>query len=250
MSNHLSLVISKIQYAMIPESRFKNEVSAIQDELRKGYPYLSSRNEIQAVDMHINGSTGEQSVNSRVIPRMCMASTDRQWVIQVMPDNIILITTNYSGFTEFTERMETLLHTTHKMLDITHTSFIGVRYINKLSMLDQAHLIKSPEFLQPELCGYARGGSNLTAKYKTADGWLNINSGVSINAPKLAPDLQELISEWQPDNQVLDGPWAHIDIDSFNARQELVEYDSSHVISELGRLRKHAKDTFTSIITD
>ncbi|MGR5048160.1 TIGR04255 family protein [Photobacterium damselae] len=248
MNNYLSLVISKIQYAVIPESRFKSGVSTIQDELRKEYPYLSSRSEVQLVDMHINAISGEQSVNTKVIPRMCMASADRQWIIQIMPDNIMLMTTDYSGFAEFTKRMERLLNITQQTLDITHTSFIGVRYINKISILDDYHLIRSPEYLQPELCGYTKGGSNLTAKYETENGWLNINSGVLIDAPKLVPELQEMISEWQVDNQVLEGPWAHIDIDSFNASQELIEYNSSNIMDKLGRLRKHAKDSFSSII--
>nr|WP_319553513.1 TIGR04255 family protein [uncultured Vibrio sp.] len=253
MNKHLALVISKIQFGTIPERLFGEAISLIQDRLRKEYPNFSSRDQIQIMDVKINSNTGEQSVNRKSMARIGMTSADMTWGIQIMPDNLILFTTQYTCFDDFFSRMESVLQVAHEALDISHTSFIGIRYLNKLALSgeeSEAHLIQRQEFLQPNIGTYTLGGSNLTARYQTDLGWLNINSGVTINAPKYSPDLYDLVAEWQPENEILNGPWAHVDIDSFNGQKQLSVYDKDIVMSQLKKLREHAKKAYISIVND
>ncbi|MEC8082462.1 MAG: TIGR04255 family protein [Pseudomonadota bacterium] len=249
----LAFVVSKVQYAPIPESTFQKAVSSIQEQLRKKYPNISSRQKVQVVDVELNAEADEQSVSKQTFLRIAMASADLSWCVQIMPTDLMLLTTSYESFEDFYGRVDEILEIASEALDITHTGFVGIRYINKFELdpeTDSFPSIGRQEFLQPSILDFKMGGSNLSARYKTQEGWLNLNSGVSINSPSLLPDLHSLIAEWKPNNDVGMGAWAHVDIDSFASSDGLKEFDREYVMNTLKQLRKYAKDAYNSIVSE
>jgi uncharacterized protein (TIGR04255 family) len=135
-------------------------------------------------------------------------------------------------------------------MSVYHTSFVGIRYANKISLhkSEDTNRFRRKEFLQPELGGMDKTGSNLNSRYQTNSGWLVLNSGVTVNGAKLPNDLMEAAVDLGETNKPLDGPWAHLDVDSFYATDGMVEYDLDNLMIQLANARSHAKAIYQEII--
>lgn len=251
MSNNLVYTLAKVEYGRISDGKFKESVDAVQEELRKDYPVFMPNTETRVVKIQMTPLG--QKVSETVIPMIMLTSPNKDWGVRISPEYMLLHTNNYQSFEEFNPRMGHLLEVVSQAMSIYHTAFVGIRYINKFRYIEKdafTHIFRRQEFLQPELNKMGMLGSNLSAKYQSNDGWLKINSGVTVDTPKLPAELMEIAADLGETNTLLEGAWAHLDIDSFSTQQSLVEYDLDRVLSQLSSLRAHAKSTYQQIIFD
>jgi uncharacterized protein (TIGR04255 family) len=169
----------------------------------------------------------------------------------VTTSDIYLYSDSYVNFNNFEIRLRVLLDKLAPIFPIYYTGFIGLRFLNKFSNLGERSFpvaFKRYDFLQPMLDEYKGAGSNLAAKYQTDAGWMSLNSGVIVNGSKLPPDLEQFAVTLNSKNDICEGPWAHLDLDSHKPDKSLVKFDKDRVISILSSLRHCANKFYSGIV--
>lgn len=253
MSKHLIYMLSKIQFGRIPNTTFLSKSDYILEALRKEYPIVLPKKNVQTFKIEFKGPGVPEMVQEED-PVLTLVSANKDWAIRITPEHIILHTKNYGCFDDFERRMKKLLSALQETLGISHFSFIGMRFLNKFthsSELLNEFGINRPEFLQPIVNGYNRGGSNLSARYEDIEGryFLSINSGVVINGPKITPELAELASDILNPVDVDAGVVAHVDIDSFYFLEDrMEEFDIDIISNKLNELRVASNAIFKEIV--
>ncbi len=251
MDSNLVYVLSKVQFGKVTDSKFNAAVDTLIDELRKKYPVFSTQ-EAKTVEFTITPQG--PAVNESLQPLLLLKSPSSDWGVRITPEYVLLHTKNYVSFEDFQERMEFLLQTVEKVLPIFHTKFIGIRYLNKFEWSEETDFnqyFKRKEFLQPDLEGVpSKAGSNLNCSYVIDTGVLTINSGVVVNQPLVPADLLEIAAGLDLSNQPLEGPRAHLDLDSFCNYDEMIEYDRGKALDVLAKLRSFAKNAYLEIVAE
>jgi len=130
---------------------------------------------------------------------------------------------------------------------------VGIRYVNKFEWdanTDFSSHFARLDFLQPTLKGApSKAGSNLSCAYVTDAGVLSINSGVAVDQRIIPGDLLELAVDLNMANEQREGPWAHLDLDSFRNFDDMVEFSREDILSVLVELRACVKTIYQEIIT-
>lgn len=245
-------MLSKIQFVRITDSKFKDLSDTVLEELRENYPLVQPKREVQSVQIDF-GTDGQQNFKQTSEPMLSLISANKEWGVVISPENLILHTKNYGEFDQFEARMKFILGKLISVFKISHTSFLGMRFLNTFNYFEEHEFrdsFKRLDFLQPEINDWGRGGSSLSARYAVSESnMININSGVMINAPKLPPDLMQLASELGDFSQVKMEPVAHLDIDSFCFfENEIQEFTIDNILKNINNLRVNANDAFHSIV--
>lgn len=255
MSENLAYVLAKVQFGEITESKFNEAVDAVQEELRKIYPIKNDNDKVITFQLDIPSQSSEGHQFTQTYQKILnISSANKDWGIRITRDNIVIQTKKYEGFDKFKSRIEYLIEVLSEKFGIYHTSFIGFRFINKYELDETTHfsrIYRRNEFLQPDLKldGFLLAGSNHQARYQVGEYLININSGVAIDGLKLTAELGDLPADIgiQP-GEVLQGVWAHLDIDAVYHRVEgMDEYDLEDVINRFKDLRKLANQVYSEI---
>lgn len=253
MNEHLIYMLSKIQFGRIPNTTFLSASDNILEALRKEYPIVLPKKNLQTFKIEFKG-VGVPEMLQEEDPVLTLVSANKDWAIRISPEYIILHTKNYGRFDEFEHRLKKLLTVLEGALEISHFSFVGMRFLNKFPHsldLKNEFGINRFEFLQPTMEGYNRGGSNLSARYEdvNARNFLSINSGVVINGPKIVPELAELASDILNPLDVDAGVVAHIDIDCFYFLQDRMdEFNVDVVLNKFNELNVASDAALKNII--
>ena len=251
MSNDLVFVLARVQFGEVTHSKFAQVGDAIQESLRAEYPFLHSAQDAETFEIQF-GPDG-QKVKKIERPTLTLVSAERNWGIRVTTNDLFLYTNSYDRFQSFEIRMRDVLDTLAKTFPIYHTGFLGMRFLNKFPLDGERsfrQVYKRTEFLQPAIENYKQAGSNLSARYKTDAGWMNLNSGITVNGPLLPPDIEQLAATLNPKhiNKTCDGAWAHLDMDSHKPSNSLLKYDLDKIVESLSSLRESANEFYSGII--
>ncbi|HEH1844145.1 TIGR04255 family protein [Proteus mirabilis] len=252
----LVYVLMKIEFDRISTTDFYQKFDTFSSFLKKSYPISPPINQIKAFKVDMKNFREEQpEVTQFEIPMMTFLSPEKDFGIRVAPDFLIVHTKKYRGFNDIRERVNSILQALIDTYDISYYSFLGLRYVNKFEYSKTSEfddLIKRTDFLQPKLCDWGRAGSNMTSSYfdLTNDIALALNTGVMINAPVVSPDLMEIASDFIEPTKRLDGPIAHIDIDTSFSTDDgsMKPLSVDEIISNLSILRDAANKAYKNII--
>lgn len=250
MSKHLIYMLAKIEYGRISRSKFNEGRDKIIEDLRKDFPHVQHVKKSHTYRFEFKAE-GVPEVVTDTDPVLSLLSSNKAWGIRISPGAIILHTKKYEGFTNFHERLLGLLKRVHDIFNITHLSFVGMRFVNNFDYdpnQEFSEYFERLDFLQPTLNSWGRGGSNMIARYGMDTESITINSGVLMNAPKYLPDLMEVASDLYEGNNFREGIFAHLDIDSFYYTTELVDFDFDFVSEKTKVLRNNANAAFFDII--
>ncbi|MBH0049071.1 MULTISPECIES: TIGR04255 family protein [unclassified Pseudoalteromonas] len=247
MSSNLAYALTKVQFSRITESTFNKNSDNLIEELNDIYP-ISVTKQIESVEFQFNRETNEQKTIKNNVPIVTLKSADKKWGVNMTQDHVILHTNAYISFEDFEERFSFILCKIKETMLIKHMEFVGLRYINKFDEDSFSKNFKRNEFLQPNLCGFNMAGSNLASRYADGKLGININSGVTVNNTKLPPDIAELNNDLGSENPILNGAWAHLDIDCYSVNHELIPYDYNNIIETLNELRDRAKSIYCDIV--
>lgn len=249
MENHLIYMLSKIEFGRISESKFMAGMDGIIEGLRRDFPHVMPLRKQNSFRFELK-SEGAPEVFTDIDPVLTLLSSNKNWGIRIAPNFIILHTKKCEGFKDFREKFFKVIEAVHRNFDITHISFVGMRYLNAFKYNEQTDFneyFRRLDFLQPDLNSWMKAGSNMSARYVVGTEALNINSGVMINAPKYMPDLADLASDIDNINLINEGPVAHLDIDSFYGTDDLVEFSMDFISQKIDVLRDNANAGFHEI---
>ncbi|MEY0961588.1 TIGR04255 family protein [Providencia rettgeri] len=256
----LVYMLVKVEFDRVPGSIFYQKFDEISQSLRKDYPISSPIKQIKTFSFEVqNGLHDEEpKITAANMPMISFLSPDREFGIKISDGFFIIHTKNYRGFSDMSERMRFILDLLIKMYDISYYSFLGMRYVNKVEYDEQYEFntkIDRTDFLQPLLCNWMRGGSNMSSSYYDGENQvaITLNSGVMLNGPIVSPDLLETAAELIDPNRRLEGPVAHIDIDtSFASVDESKQPSMKHlipdeIIQKMNTLRLVANNAYVNI---
>lgn len=249
MSNHLIYVLTKIAFACIPDKEFRDATSKIHSALRKRYPGYVPNAETRMAEITL--TPNGQEVKESVVPLMIFTSAEKDWGIRISPDSLFFHTKKYVNFDDFKERLSFIINVVHKELDITHTGFVGVRYINKIKADPDGLFtttIKRNDFIQPILDDLQLGGSNLMANYKNEAGWIRLNSGVMVNGVNYPEDIMDLAIDLGVIRETKEGVYAHFDVDSFCPSDNFEDYNFDSLMKKISDLRSNVKKIFEEVV--
>lgn len=250
MTKHLIYMLSKIEYGRISKTKFMEGMDGIIESLRRDFPHVQPIRQQNSFRFELKAE-GAPEVFTDVDPVLTLLSSNKTWGIRIAPNFVILHTKNCEGFDNFRERLIKVIKAVHANFDITHLSFIGMRYLNSFAYNPETEFsdcFKRMDFLQPQLNSWSRAGSNISARYVIKTETVNITSGVLIGAPKYMPDLAELASDIDDINKINEGPVAHLDIDSIFSTDDLVDYSVDFISEKVETLRENANKAFFEII--
>jgi len=253
MSKHLIYMLSKIQYGRISNTKFDSGKDQIIEKLRKNFPHVQPIRKQNSFRFDF-GSDGVPEFVNEHDPMLSLLSANKTWAIRITPNFLILHTKEYEGFSDFLKRMMAVLEAVNEAFELSHVSFLGMRFLNNFDYNVEASFkdsFKRMEYLQPELNEWMRMGSNLNARYAIFPDFVNVNSGVNIGAPKYLPDIFDLASDLDDVAKIIEEPVAYLDIDSFfPTEHDLIEFDYEFVSEKLNQLRMNANKAFGDIIVD
>ncbi|MEN4519417.1 TIGR04255 family protein [Pantoea agglomerans] len=253
MSEHLIYMLSKVQYGRISNTRFEAVTDQIIEKLRKNFPHVQPVRKQNSFRFDIS-SDGKPEMVNEPDPMLSLLSANKAWAIRITPNFIILHTKKYDGFSDFIQRMMNVIHVVNDVFDISHISFVGMRFLNNFGYTPETMFkdsFKRLDFLQPELNLWTRLGSNLSGRYAIETNVININSGVNIGAPKYLPDIFDLASDLDDVSKIIEQPVAYLDIDSFfPTEHDLQEFSYELVSEKLHQLRLNANKAFGEIIME
>ncbi|NIG76758.1 TIGR04255 family protein [Klebsiella sp. Ap-873] len=250
MAKHLNYVLSKIEYGRISKTKFMEGMDLIIEALRRDFPNVLPLRQQNSFRFELKAEGGHE-VFTDVDPVLTLLSSNKAWGIRIAPNFIILHTRKCEGFIDFRDKIMKVIEAVYRNFDITHISFVGIRYLNSFDYSKEyefSDCYKRLDFLQPSIDKWMKGGSNLSARYVIEADAINVSSGVMINAPKYMPDLAELASDIDDVNKINEGPVAHLDIDSFFDANELVEFSMSFISEKIDTLRYNANSAYKEII--
>lgn len=104
----------------------KEQPVQLQHELRKEYPLYDAQ-------QSVNVSVGSRVVNEN---NYVFQSRKKDWTVSFKAYSISLQTDKYSGFNEFSSRLEDLLNKSGSLLDTDFFTRVGLRYINEIPIDD------------------------------------------------------------------------------------------------------------------
>ncbi|WPO96938.1 TIGR04255 family protein [Pseudescherichia sp.] len=252
MAKHLIYMLSKIEYGRISKSKFLGGMDGIIENLRRDFPHVQPVRQQNSFRFELKAE-GAPEVFTDTDPVLTLLSPNKTWGIRISPNFLILHTKKCEGFEDFKKRLFKVIEAVHHNFDITHISFVGMRYINSFDYnpsYEFSEYFKRMDFLQPSLGSWLKAGSNLSARYVNGTETLNVGSGVMINAPKYMPDLAELASDIDDINKINEGPAAYLDIDSFFASEDLVEFSMELISEKISILRNNANAVFNETINE
>jgi uncharacterized protein (TIGR04255 family) len=251
MSEYLPFTLAHIEFSPIPETTFNNKTDELLEELRERYPIFQEKELVKQVDVRL----GDNAVNieERTHPLVKMSSSDRSFGIRISTNHVTLHTVNYKNFSDFKLRFLEILKICKETFSIYNYSFLGIRYINRFTILNEdfSKYYFLTDFLQPDLNGWSKGGSNHNTGYLTnADTKINIQGGVSINSRLLPGEIFALTSDLISENPIVEGLSTFLDIDSFHASGDDThpEFNITTIEEKLDVLRTKSREALNAII--
>lgn len=251
---NLVYMLVKVEFGRIPNPTFMKHVDEITDLIRNDYPIAPPVKKIKTFQVDMQ-ALGQPEISESEMPMMTFLSPTRDFGIRIGTDFIVIHTKNYLGFNDLAERIHKVLPLVMDKYSVRHYSFLGMRYINKIihdEVFEFSNSVKRTDFLQPKLCEWARGGSNMASNYLDVENnvAVRINSGIMVDAPILPADLAELASDFIDANLKIPGPSAHVDIDvRCNQSEDIMQLlDIDEIFGKMCKLRNVANKAYQNII--
>ncbi|MEX9568014.1 TIGR04255 family protein [Providencia rettgeri] len=252
-ANHLVYVLSKIEFMGITEGRFSSLVEEFIEKFRLHYPIFDSNKVREGIEIKLND--GGVPRIEKIEQRICvLLSMNSDWSIRLSTDSLVVQTKVYKNFAGLSERIEPVLQFIKSKFEINYLKSVSIRYINNFDYnpdYDFKDVIKRRDFLQPDLNGWRKGGSNLSSTYVIEDNAVAINSGIALNGTKIPPELFDISSDFADFSSTVKGPMALLDINSFyipRRKGESNDFNINEILDKLSELRDNANIIFNDIV--
>ena len=242
-------VFCKVGFATLPLLDH-GAANNIAEQIRKNFP-IFKHNKTSARTLTISAETNEiKSESTEDIIEWDYIAPDYSKGFVLSKNSMIFHTKKYHDSTEFLGWIRSVLDIVHTNLDISHTNFHGIRYIDRIDLKenDDFDNVISEGFFQPSLKSVSgKLGAKIECAYKTEVGVLNIKSLTKYNGHDIPDDLVSEADKLKAVNQIKN-IFTIIDTDSFERSENMEEFAITKSISKIDELHKVASMAFREII--
>lgn len=240
----LTYVLAQVRISQIES--IADYVPKIQEVVRKDFPIYQEVN-IQTIEI-------KDKTDSNIRTSLQWHFKDKEsWTGIILDKQTITIhTSKYNGFDELNSKIENILDKFNKILDVSLSVRIGLRYIN---------IIQSDikEYMQPSLLGfYEKEDDNFLTSVdttrKTEDGFIKIRAIHPKNVafihpgkmvpPDLVSSADQLSFKHYKD---INDEYVILDIDNFYQKQ--LDFDVAKTTKVFSTLHKKIYETFCLAVT-
>lgn len=157
----LTHVIASVRFA--PWPRLAKQIDDIQDSMRDIAPLMN------AVQLEQVGPDGQAQGTPR--QAWVLVASDHSFSIQYSQDQILLCTTNYGQFADFSSKFQRALSTLLEHMKFIDVLNMGVRYIDRIKAKDGEQISDyiTSALLTPKIANHASIGSHIIAEYSKGD---------------------------------------------------------------------------------
>lgn len=250
----LVYVVGMIEYAEIP--KIADNVSSIQDALRHEFPEILPPFTINKVEINLKTDGGRQEIKQVEVTHWAMNTIDRSWGIVFSQNRLILQTSHYNHFDDFSQRFRMVMGFLAKIAEITHTSNLGIRYIDNIIDIDGLKISTQlgQGFLSPELTEEFKPVlSRVEHVYKSSEGHLFLRCYGLQNQSGIPEDVRIMANQIFREQNAIAPIMSHfaiLDTDHIFMPHQLEPFDIDQVINRLGRLHEGASKAFRTAVTD
>ncbi len=121
--NFIDTVVCELKFPIILDWENKPPTS-IQKELRREYPF---HKKICIIDPLTQQGGSEKNVS------LNLQSKNKKWTVAIRADSIILETTAYSNFEDFSDKLDKVINVVKDKIDSDFFTRVGLRYINTIN---------------------------------------------------------------------------------------------------------------------
>ena len=248
----LVYTVAMIEYATVP--KMDSYIGDIMDALRSDYPdigeYFTSSWEIDF------NEAGAIETREKKDKNWKLNNVDSSWGVSINDNCVILQTTKYTHFEEFSKKLTKILEVICPIARIEYTKRVGIRYIDNIFINEQLSLNRQikDNFLSPNISNdFNPAHSKMEHAYNSQVGVLYLRCFNVKNHPGVPPDLIPLVQQLV-DNSTLMRPikdnFLLLDTDHIYIPTSLIELNINDVIAKLDLLHRGASMAFRQIVTE
>jgi len=252
----LILALAFVKFAQLPLKTFKDAVEQLHGAIRNDYPGLEEVKS-QSIELAVNnlGEADNLDIKQKQTEEssFVFSSSDFSWVIIVSPVSLMVCTKKYNSFEDLLERVLRILDILGENDGITHTSNIGLRYINRIDINDDTGFDETINagFLQPKISGFiGMGGSDMISVYQSEKSWCFVKTTLKIQGLDIPSELLFIAHKMKLGKEPVENVFTSIDINSNTMTHEFQDFDLANIESCLKELHGSVKKAFGSVLTD
>ncbi|EKO3786480.1 TIGR04255 family protein [Vibrio harveyi] len=250
----LIMALAKVEFANVPQGKLESGIEALHELLREDYPDIKK---VLSNNLSLNLSNNDKGeVASNIIteqqPNWIFRSADYDWAIHIDSKGLLVTTKAYESSENLCARIRTILDALDTAVRITHTKYVGVRFINKISVDPSGEFsaLRSG-YIQEQLpFTDGMGGSSYAARYKTEDSWLDIRSNLVVGGHEVTEDLLDVAAYLNIAKEPVQEVFVIIDIDCKFIIDSYVKYDLNKLGEQIEKLTDNAKLALAHVLTE
>lgn len=227
-------------------------IPAIHKDLIADFPQYS-RMEIDVV--RSNPITAKITPDTIVQHSLC--SGDRSWGIIITPERILLQTTKYENFLDFSQRFGAVLRAIQKNTGLQHHNGIAFRHIDNIKPLDVSQPLSEvveSAFLTPTI-GTTTDSHNSRHEYVYSAGARNLAFRLYTFENGHGPRVpEEIISNYialkmKAPDEMESSPYVLADFEAVSLSNEIsLPYDVDTILSELDELHQFVSIAYRKVV--
>ena len=188
----LVYTVAMVEYAPVP--KIEDYINDIMESLRRDYPDIG---EYFTQSWEVNfKETGSIETHEKRNKNWKLNNVDRSWGVSINENCVILQTTNYTHFDEFSKKLTKILEIICRIARIEYIKKIGIRYIDNIFATEQLPLAQQVKdtFLSPDISNkFSPTHSRMEHAYDSEEGVLYLRCFSLKNHPGVPQDLMPLV---------------------------------------------------------
>lgn len=249
----LVYTVVMLEYAQVPA--IASYAPLIQEELRREFPEILPGFSVNSVQINVDTIEKKQEFKQIETFHWAMNTADRGWGIVFSQNRLILQTSQYDHFNDFAGRFRRVIGVLAENADITHTTNVGIRYIDNIQVIDDLEISEQvgQGFLSPALTEeFMPELSRVEHVYRSSEGHLFLRCYGLQNHPGIPDDVRAMadqIFRGQAPMAPIMERFVLLDTDHIYTPNQLEPFDIDQIINRLDRLHKGASMAFRTAAT-
>lgn len=250
----LVLVLAVIKFAPLPAKDFEDAILQLHGVIRKEYPGIEKGKD-KNIQVLFNEQEDQfhQEIKHTEEPSVTFTSSDSSWLIKINTTSLAICTKKYISFDNLLEKALKIISQLEQKAGITHTSNIGLRYVNRIDINAETGFSDAVVngFLQPKIVEFkAMAGSDMVNIYQADPGWCILRTSLRIQGHEVPNDLLPIAHKMRLALEPINNVFASIDIDSNTMSHDYVEFNIEGIKKCFSELHSLVKIAFGSVLTE